>query len=100
MRKLFLSALLGTGLWVGLCADSSYAEVVVHKKPPHAVTEHASATPGPGYVWIAGFQEWDGSKFVWQPGRWVIPPHEHAIWMVPRWERTPAGYVFVEGWWV
>ncbi len=95
MRKLLLSALMGTAFFLG----QANAEVVVHRKPPHAVSEHPPAAPGSGYVWTSGYQQWDGSKFVWQPGQWQKPPREHAIWMAARWEKTPEGYVFIEGRW-
>jgi hypothetical protein len=96
MRKILLTVLLGAGL----CYAPLHAEIVVHKKPPHAVSEHPPAPPGHGYVWIGGYQRWDGDRFVWEPGHWQLPPHEHAIWMAPRWERTNGGYMFIEGWWV
>jgi hypothetical protein len=95
MRKVLLSALMGTALFLA----PAHAEVVVHTKPPHAVSERPPAPPGPGYMWINGYQQWDGSKFVWQPGHWQKPPREHAIWMGARWEKTPQGYVFIDGWW-
>jgi hypothetical protein len=109
MRKLLLGTLLGTTLLVGARAQDVDApvtadpptkgELVVHAKPPRAVKEHPPASPAPGDVWIGGYQEWDGNKFVWQPGHWEKPPHEQAIWMAPRWERRGHDYVFMDGWW-
>jgi len=95
MRKLILSALMGSALFLA----PVHAEVVVHAKPPHAITEHPPASPGAGYMWVSGYQQWDGSKFVWQPGHWEKPPKEHAVWMGAHWEKTPEGYVFINGWW-
>ena len=37
--------------------------------------------------------------YVWEPGRWDVPPHEHAVWVAPRWEHRSNGYVFIEGRW-
>jgi hypothetical protein len=36
---------------------------------------------------------------VWEPGKWEVPPREHAVWVAPRWEHRKDGYVFIEGRW-
>jgi hypothetical protein len=104
MRKLLLTALLSTGFCMTSMHAADMAEplksdVVVHKKPPKPTAERRPASPGTEYLWIDGCQRWDGDKYVWQSGHWEKPPHEHAIWMAPRWERRNGGYVFMEGWW-
>jgi hypothetical protein len=96
MRKFLLSGLLGTAFWI---TSAQAADMVVHAKPPHVVAEHPSDPPSPGNVWIGGYQRWDGGKYGWQPGHWEMPPHAHAIWMAPRWQRREGGYVFIQGWW-
>jgi WXXGXW repeat (2 copies) len=96
MKKFVLSTLLG----VAFCAGAVYADdVVVKVRPPALKVEHRPARPGPNYVWVGGYHRWDGNAYVWEPGRWEVPPHEHAVWVAPRWEHRNGGYVFVAGRW-
>jgi WXXGXW repeat (2 copies) len=96
MRKLFLSALLAIGLG-GITAQAE--EIIVKVRPPRAVVEHRIAAPSHRHVWIAGYHRWDGHAYVWEPGRWELPPREHAVWVAPRWRHRHDGWVFVEGRW-
>lgn len=76
------------------------AEVVVRVAPPapQSVVVVGRA-PGPKYVWIGGYQRWNGSRYVWVPGRWIVPPRAGAVWVAPRWVPRNGGYVFVAGRW-
>ena len=75
------------------------ADVVVHVAPPAPLMEQRAAAPGPGYVWIKGYQSWNGSAFVWVPGRWEMPPRPHAHWVSTRWVKRNGGWVMVAGHW-
>ncbi len=76
------------------------AQVVVRVAPPPPVhVGVVGVTPGPGYVWIGGYQRWNGHAYVWVPGRWVRPPRAHVIWVGPRWVHTRGGWVFHAGYW-
>jgi hypothetical protein len=96
MHKFLLMTLLGLGLGIGA---SQAAEVVVRVGPPRAIVERRPVRPGARYVWIGGYHRWDGRAYAWQPGRWELPPREHAVWVAPRWEHRHDGYFFVEGRW-
>ena len=96
MKKLILSAVLGTAFCIG---SINAADIVVKLKPPALKVEKRPAAPGEGYVWVGGYHRWDGNAYVWTPGEWQRPPHEHAVWVAPRWEHRNGGYVFVEGRW-
>ena len=96
MRKFLLNGLIGAALCIGTVYG---AEVVVKLKPPALKVEHRSERPSPRHVWIGGYHRWDGNAYVWEPGKWDVPPHEHAVWVAPRWEHRNGGYVFVEGRW-
>ena len=96
MKKLISTAVFAAAM----CISSAYgAEVVVKIAPPHAIVEHRAVAPSGRHVWIAGYHRWDGHAYVWTPGRWELPPREHAVWVAPRWEHRNGGYVFVEGRW-
>lgn len=94
--------LIGSAFGVLLSAGAVLAdEVIVKVRPraPAAIVEARPARPGPGFVWIAGYHRWNGTAYVWAPGRWERPPRRGAKWVAARWEHRPGGYVFVEGRW-
>jgi hypothetical protein len=72
--------------------------VVVAQAPPAPVTEVIPVQPGPEYVWVPGYWEWRG-RWVWYGGAWVLRPRPGVIWVGPRWERRPHGYVHIHGRW-
>jgi hypothetical protein len=96
MRKVVLSSLFAVAMGFG---TAHAAEIVVKVKPPALKVEHRSARPSAKHIWIGGYHRWDGHAYVWEPGRWDVPPREHAVWVVPKWEHRHDGYVFVEGHW-
>lgn len=64
--------------------------------PPH---EHMGPPPGPDFVWIAGYQRWDGRGYGWVPGHYEQPPHPHAAWVPHRWQHRHGSWIMVEGHW-
>jgi len=96
MHRYLLMTALGLGLSIG---SMQAAEVVVRVGPPRAIVERRALRPSPRHVWIPGYQRWDGRAYVWEPGRWELPPHAHAAWVAPRWEHRHNGYYFREGRW-
>lgn len=96
MRTAFLSALFAIVVGIG---SAQAADIVVKVAPPHAVAEHREARPSPKHVWIPGYHRWDGNHYVWEKGRWELPPHANAKWVAPRWTHRKDGYVFAEGHW-
>lgn len=95
LRKGLLGLVFATALTFGVAS----AEVVVRVAPPAAVVETRPAVPGPGYVWINGYQQWNGSAYVWVPGKWEMPPRPHARWVAHHWVHRHGGWVMVEGRW-
>jgi hypothetical protein len=87
------------GCFILAGAASASAQVVVQLRPPRDVVERRSAPPGPGYVWVQGYQRWDGHGYVWVPGEWQRPPREHARWERHRWVKHGRDWEFREGHW-
>jgi len=96
MRKVFLSTMLALALGIGV---GQAADIVVKVAPPHAMVEHRGTRPSKNHVWIAGYHRWDGNAYVWENGRWEVPPKPHAKWVAPKWNHHKDGYVFAEGHW-
>ena len=66
-RKLMRSKkLLGLLFAMALTVGSAVtAEVVIRVAPPAVRIEERGRPPGPGYLWISGYQRWDGIHYVW-----------------------------------
>ena len=81
-------------------ADVSINVSVDAPPPPPRHEVIVGVRPGPDYVWTAGY--WDGSPghYVWVGGHWDRPPHPHAVWSAPHWEKGNDGhYRQVKGEW-
>jgi hypothetical protein len=86
--------------WVaGFWAPQEQAEVEYVPTPPESVDE-GPATPAPDdtCTWVPGCWLWRQTRFVWRPGFWVAY-HPNWVWLPARYVWTPAGCVFVEGYW-
>ena len=95
MKKIALALLLA----VILSPAASFAQVVIRIGPPPPVYEHRPPPPERGYVWIAGYHQYQGDRYVWVPGRWDRPPRAHAVWVAHHWVHHHDGWVLVEGHW-
>jgi len=73
--------------------------VYVKVAPPTPVVEVRVAAPGPNYIWVGGFHKWNGTAYVWVPGRWALPPHGRTVWVVGHWKHSHHGYYWVDGHW-
>lgn len=95
MKKLLLIATAAL-----LSLPPAFAQrVVVRVGPPAPIVERPGPRPHPGWVWIGGYQRWDGRAYVWVPGRWAAPPRPRAQWVPGHWRHQPGGWVWIEGHW-
>ncbi len=95
MKKIALALLLA----FTLLPAASFAQVYVRVGPPAPVYERRSPRPERGYVWVNGYHRYDDGHYVWVPGRWERPPHEHAVWVRHHWVHRRGGWVLVQGHW-
>jgi len=88
-------------LSAGLLAAPVFAGTHVYVKiaPPPPPAEVRVVAPGAGYVWIGGFHRWNGTAYVWVPGRWALPPRPHVVWVPGHWRHVSHGWYWVEGRW-
>jgi hypothetical protein len=73
--------------------------VIVGEAPPALIVEQRSSPPSGDYIWIDGYWDWNGRQYAWLGGHWDRPPHEHYIWVAPRYESYQQGYRYTRGQW-
>ena len=99
MKSAVLTGILLASSAIVACGPPRVAVVVPAPPPaPYAVGAVGYA-PGPGYVWIDGFWNLNGGRWVWANGRWAVPPRPHAVWVADRWERHGNGWHYHRGHW-
>jgi hypothetical protein len=91
--------LLGLIFAGAMVFSAAAADIFVRIAPPRLVIEKREHRPGRDYVWVQGYHTWDGSRYVWVPGRWEQPPRGHAHWVAHHWVHQRGGWVLVEGHW-
>jgi len=98
-RQLFAAAVLGVALTAASACAPPRGRVYVTAVPPAPIVEVRRAAPGPAYVWVDGYQRWNGRAYAWVPGRWVAKPRAKATWVKGKWVKDRKGYYYVEGHW-
>ncbi len=79
-------------------ATSNVAVQSVPPQPPPPA-ELQTAQPTPSAVWIYGFYDFDGYRYLWVPGHWEIPPPNTVSFVRPHWRYRGGSYVYVRGYW-
>ena len=82
-----------------VAAAPAQAQVYVHIGPPRPLYEVRPVRPHPGWAWRAGYHRWDGYRYVWVPGAYVMPPRPGVYWVPGHWRNTPRGWIWIEGHW-
>jgi hypothetical protein len=90
------AALLGASL-AGSPAEG--AHVYVKVAPPAPRVEVRVVAPSAGHVWIGGYHRWNGTAYVWFPGRYELPPRHGQVWVPGHWANNKHGHYWVEGHW-
>jgi hypothetical protein len=96
--KLFNKAVLALcfasgGTQAALAGSAAEANVA----PPAARDEQAPA-PRDGYVWAAGYWDWNGHAYTWVPGHFIFQ-HRGAHWVADRWDQAGDHWQHVSGHW-
>jgi len=94
--------LAALGCYVSAAVPVGYsAEFEVEGPPPPPQEEVVVTAPGPDYIWIGGFWDWDVGvrHYVWRAGRWDRPPHAEAHWIAPHYEFRSGHHYFHRGHW-
>ncbi len=92
MKTKFLALLLlaggslfaGPRVFFGVGFGPAYGYYYAPPPPVYAYAAPVAAYPGYGYVWVNGYWNWVGARYVWQPGYYARPPYVGAVWFGPR----------------
>jgi len=96
MRKLVrIAVVLPLLAGASLLAGQVSIGITIGQPPPPRVIAVVPASPGPEFVWIAGYWYPAGHRYRWHPGYWSQPPYQGAVWVVPRYE----GSQYFVGYW-
>ena len=102
MRISRIRSLVGVfAIWAALGSAPAWAaRIYVRVAPPPPIVEVRPPAPGRTHVWIGGYHRWNGSAYVWAPGRWELPPRPHGRWVPGHWSHHHQyGHYWVEGHW-
>jgi hypothetical protein len=95
MKTLLAALIISAGL-----AIPAYSQISIRIGPPRAQVQRRPPSPGRGYVWIQGYQNWNGNGHQWTPGRWEQPPNRRQKhWDKHHWVKRNGGWVLIEGRW-
>ena len=68
-----------------------------HPPVPVAQVEVVPVPPPGAYVWQPGGWRWDGFRYAWVPGRYVVRRAAYHRWIGPHWNGRG---VWIPGHWV
>jgi hypothetical protein len=80
MKKLLAVAVLMAGTVFGQVSFG----IRIGPPPPPRIVRVRPPAPGPGFIWIDGYQYPVNGRYHWHPGYWTRPPYEGANWVGPR----------------
>lgn len=97
MRSFVKIAVLAMALLGGVSAAHAQISIGIEvgAPPPPRVVYVEPPSPGPAFVWVAGYWYPVGGHYRWHEGYWTQPPYEGAYWVRPHYER---GHFFVGYW--
>lgn len=84
------AAKAGVSVGIGVSVGYPPPPLPLYLQPP---------IPGPGYIWVPGYWDWDGDGYYWVPGYWEWPPYIGALWTPGYWGWFGGVYVFHAGYW-
>ncbi|HUS28489.1 MAG TPA: hypothetical protein VMZ53_08270 [Kofleriaceae bacterium] len=68
--------------------------------PPPLQVEAPPAAPVQAAVWVNGFWQWDGAKWLWVAGSWQLRPSATVSWRAATWKQRGTVHVLVPGAWI
>ncbi|HEY1904474.1 MAG TPA: hypothetical protein VGG91_00450 [Myxococcaceae bacterium] len=95
--------LLATLLMVAVPGSALAQHLVVGIRvgaPPPAVrVERVPVAPSPRHVWVPGGWWWDGARYEWRAGAWMVPPGLGEVWVPASWHFENGQWTYYAGYW-
>lgn len=90
----------GGSQWIsGFWAPLETADVQYLPNPPESLEQGPSSPqPSEDYFWVDGCWMYRDGRYAWQAGYWA-PGEEGWVWVPNHYLWTPAGSIFVDGYW-
>jgi YXWGXW repeat-containing protein len=95
LLTLLLPASVLAQVRIGIQAPSLRVEVA----PPAPIEEAPPPAPSPRHVWTSGYWTFQGGRYVWVPGSYVVAPQPAARWVPARWVPGQGGWYLERGHW-
>ncbi len=73
--------------------------VITGLRPPAPRVEVRGVAPTPKHAWVSGHWAWNGTRYVWRPGHWIVRPRPEAEWIPGTWIQSDDGWKWVPGRW-
>lgn len=101
-RAVWVSLLL-SGAASGVSQVPSATQVpvapIVQQPLAPAANDVPDEQPSTQHVWVPGHWRWQEGAYVWEAGRWEVPPTPFVTWHPPQWEQKPNGFALRDGYW-
>lgn len=72
---------------------------IVDKPLTPAANDTPGEQPTTQHAWVPGHWRWHEGSYVWESGRWEVPPTPNVTWSPPEWRQQGNGYQLQEGYW-
>jgi hypothetical protein len=83
----------------GYWGDGKQAKPKYQPEPPDSLERGPSQpSPNENYFYIPGAWVYQDGQYVWRPGFWY-PAQQGWVYIAPHYSYTPAGVVYVDGYW-
>jgi len=96
-KRDFLGALAAVAAGGWMASAAAQTQIIVRTAPPAPRTE-TMPPPRRGMVWVPGFWDWNGRRYVWRSGHWVRARRGQR-WREDRWVERNGGWVRERGRW-
>jgi len=80
-------------------AERDHPAVSTNQAPPPLPDEEQPTNSEDGVLWTPGYWSWNGQRYEWMRGAWLLPPKLGLLWTPAYWGFTGGYYVFHRGYW-
>lgn len=99
IRVTLAAPLFGVGLMAAVAAPALAQPALPYPPPPAPQAEAVPAAPGSQYVWEPGHWHWNGVRYVWMHGRYVIRAAGWSAYVPGAWHWNGVRWVWIPAHW-